>query len=69
MADTQAIRQLAYITLADRDYRPLGILELHRTGWTVCCDVCLFVQEVETPEVALNRLIAHIGASHCVVAR
>ena len=57
---------LRYITLADDDHQPLGIVAYGGADWTLNCGRCTHSRPSSRPDAAVTELLAHIEGAHRV---
>lgn len=53
-----------YITLADDDQRPLGVVAYGGAGWTLNCGQCPHATPTTSPDTGVVALLAHIERTH-----
>ena len=65
---TNERRPLRYITLADDDHQPLGVVAYGGADWTLNCALCPHSRPSNRPGVAVIELLAHIEGGHPVLS-
>lgn len=57
-------RLVRYITLADDDHQPLGVVADGGAGWTLNCGLCSHATPSPSPDAGVAELLEHIEGAH-----
>jgi len=57
-------RHVRYITLADDDNQPLGVVADGGAGWTLNCGLCSHATPSSSPDAGVAELLEHIEGAH-----
>ncbi len=62
------VRSVRYITLANDDHQPLGVVASGGAGWTLNCGQCSHATPSTSPVAAVAELLEHIERAHSAAA-
>jgi hypothetical protein len=60
--------RVRFITLADEDQQPLGVVAYGGADWTFNCGQCPYASPSPTPHAAVTELLGHIEHAHPVAS-
>ena len=60
--------RLRFITLADEDQQPLGVVAYGGADWTFNCGQCPYASPSVSPDAAVMELLGHIEHAHPVAS-
>ncbi len=57
-------RPVRYITLADDDHQPLGVVAHGGAAWMINCGLCSHATPISSPDAGVAELLDHIERAH-----